>query len=770
MDTRPNTGRKSKGRVGESNGCKHNITETAVSETAKRKQKNHSNKNLNNNSNHQQHSNRKKDGGTNSQKCLSRDIKRTSITPDTRYSEYRYRESKKILVQRDRSLNTKFKTLKQTKKTSQIDNLKCINSSTDKIIPLNASSGTDDIESHNLGDLDKNNIYQSNVKLIAEPPYTNGTTYLKKLEDSQNLSDTVARTSTFDLNNNNNDGRTRIISNDIRKSVLHRISEISLNEDSECINKNHLSCQQSPSRQAWNETGTDQSDNGIDNLHQSECTIDNVNQSECTINEADDSIGGDIDERNQSECSIDSTHDLIGANSDDEFDTDIEEDFPEVEEEPLDPYGRTVYREECLRQQIIPITSFVKQLPEEKMTLKFRGFNEKASNALTSALSANSRIEICDLSNNNMGYTAGLRLVEVLKKNTFITHLDLSENQLGNAVGIKLGEMLLTNIYIKTLILKGNKFTNPVARIFAEVFKTNDTLVELDLSYNEFHENGSLYLGAGLALNESIKVLNLKWNSIRGKGGVAIAAAFSKNSTLKKLDLSWNGLAFIGCLAIGRHLKKNSTLEHLDISNNRIGRDGATKLVAALSVHPVLETFKIGLNPIGDEGVQKILKAMEKNCSINLLSFEKITICQKTLTMIENLQKSRDIEIITGGMGGFSKGKPPPGNMEVLVQFIQDNRMRLTDIFFRLDKDRNDKITKGEFVKGLMNAGLKMDKGQITNLIDQLDTNNDGDIEFSEILSGQQLVMNERRFQKKITKKTEQMEKDSIRLPKIHGF
>ncbi|XP_066927152.1 leucine-rich repeat-containing protein 74B-like [Clytia hemisphaerica] len=582
--------------------------------------------------------------------------------------------------------------------------------------------------------------------------------------------DTVARTSTFDLNNNNNDGRTRIISNDIRKSVLHRISEISVNEDSECINKNQLSCQQSPSRQAWKETETDQSDNVIDNLNQSECTNDNLNQSECTIDEMDDLIGGDIDETNQSEYSIHSTHDLIGANSDDEFDTDVEEDFPEVEEEPLDSYGRTVYREECLRQQIIPITSFIKQLPEEKMTLKFRGFNEKASNALSSALSANSRIEICDLSNNNMGYTAGLSLVEMLKENTFITHLDLSENQLGNAVGIKLGEMLLTNIYMKTLILKGNKFTNPVARIFAEVFKTNDTLVELDLSYNEFHENGSLYLGAGLALNESIEVLSLKWNSIRGKGGVAIAAALSKNSTLRKLDLSWNGLAFIGCLAIGRHLKKNSTLEHLDISNNRIGCDGATKLVGALSVHPVLETFKIGLNPIGDEGVQKILKAMEKNSSIYLLSFEKITICQKTLWMIENLQKSRDIEIITGGMGGFSKGKPPPGNMEVLVQFIQDNRMRLTDIFFRLDKDRNDKITKGEFVKGLMNAGLKMDKGQITNLIDQLDTNNDGDIEFSEILSGQQLVMNERRFQKKITKKTEQMEKDSIRLPKIHGF
>ena len=48
--------------------------------------------------------------------------------------------------------------------------------------------------------------------------------------------------------------------------------------------------------------------------------------------------------------------------------------------------------------------------------------------------------------------------------------------------------------------------------------------------------------------------------------------------------------------------------------------------------------------------------------------------------------------------------------MEVLVQFVKDNQMRLTDLFFQFDKDRNDKISKVELVKGLMNAGLKMDK------------------------------------------------------------
>lgn len=247
----------------------------------------------------------------------------TSISPATRYNEYRYRESQKILTKRDRKYDSNIKknTLRiQAKTTLQNDNSKCIDPPAEKNVLLNSwNNETNEIEKfHNLEDKDihKSDNFKYNGKLTTNSPHTFCKKDSKEFERSQKLENDITRNSTTDLNNNNDES----ISNDVRKSVLHRISEISLNEDSECKSesKNHTSCQQSPSKQAWEEMEVDQSENGFDNLH----------LSEHSINETDDLIGGYIDERNQSECSIDSTRDLIGGNSDDEFDTDIEDDFP----------------------------------------------------------------------------------------------------------------------------------------------------------------------------------------------------------------------------------------------------------------------------------------------------------------------------------------------------------------------------------------------------------------------------------------------------------
>ena len=75
-----------------------------------------------------------------------------------------------------------------------------------------------------------------------------------------------------------------------------------------------------------------------------------------------------------------------------------------------------------------------------------------------------------------------------------------------------------------------------------------------------------------------------------------------------------------------------------------------------------------------------------------------------------NFNQNCKVSFPDKGIYSLFQFQPPSGSMDMLVQFIKDNRMRLTDIFFRFDKDRNDKISKVEFVKGLMNAGLKMDK------------------------------------------------------------
>ena len=48
--------------------------------------------------------------------------------------------------------------------------------------------------------------------------------------------------------------------------------------------------------------------------------------------------------------------------------------------------------------------------------------------------------------------------------------------------------------------------------------------------------------------------------------------------------------------------------------------------------------------------------------------------------------------------------------MEILVQFIQDNRMRMKELFFQFDKDQSGDITRDEFKTGLKECGIKMDE------------------------------------------------------------
>ncbi len=46
--------------------------------------------------------------------------------------------------------------------------------------------------------------------------------------------------------------------------------------------------------------------------------------------------------------------------------------------------------------------------------------------------------------------------------------------------------------------------------------------------------------------------------------------------------------------------------------------------------------------------------------------------------------------------------------MEILIQFIQHNRLRLKDLFFQFDKDQSGDISRDEFKAGLKETGMIM--------------------------------------------------------------
>ncbi|CAB3990411.1 leucine-rich repeat-containing 74A-like [Paramuricea clavata] len=487
--------------------------------------------------------------------------------------------------------------------------------------------------------------------------------------------------------------------------------------------------------------------------------------------QSDSDVVSTLSENHDDECLKDSFQPpMLGTeDSGSEYDTDLETEPPAAPKQ-YDSSGKYTYLKVCKQEDVLPVSSLQPKFEEKEMAIKHRSLGSKGALPLAKSLLKNVYVEKLDLSDNGIEAIGTSFIASMLVDNCYITQLDLSENAIGADGGILLAEMLTRNQILRKLTLRSNHLTDRVAKRFAESLRENRTLRHLDLSHNEIGEQGAVFLGAGLAINYGLKHLDLSWNCIRGKGGVAIAQAMKINDSLTTLNLSWNGVSLLGCVALGKFLRRNENLKELDLRNNRIGYLGAQRLCPGIAKNVSLETLNIGLNPLGDDGVAALLKAVKINKSLKVLSLENVTVSSNAFREIEQLEKTREIKIVTGGLGSFKKPKEMPQQMAILLDFIKVNRLRLVDWFFQFDKDHSGDISREEFKTGLKETGLKMTQKQLDTLIEYLDVDNNGKIEYSELLIGRNHTLREQRDLRMAQQKLRNLEDMRARLPTIKGF
>ncbi|XP_031572128.1 leucine-rich repeat-containing protein 74A-like [Actinia tenebrosa] len=461
--------------------------------------------------------------------------------------------------------------------------------------------------------------------------------------------------------------------------------------------------------------------------------------------------------------------DVLISEASSDYDTDLEEDFPEPPR-TFDPSGREQYIKSCKQKDLVPVSFLSKRFKEKEIIMRHHGLGKEGTLPIARSLKKNTFTEKLDLTDNYIERHGAIAISQMLVDNCFITEIDLSMNFIRTEGGIAFGQMLYKNQSLKKLSLRSNHLTDKVAKVFADALKENRTLTYLDLSHNEIGELGGIYLGAGLAMNYGLKHFDVSWNSIRFKGAVGLAQALKTNDCLTHFNISWNGLSLLGCVALGRFLKKNEALIELDISNNRIGLLGTQKLAAGISSHPNLKVLKIGRNPIGDVGVECLLNVIRTHNTIKFLSLEDITVSPKIFDEIIELEKERDLKVITGGIGGYKRPKEMPPGMRILLDFVQDNRLRLIDWFNQFDKDQSGGISREEFRKGLKETGLVMTTRQLDRLIKFIDINDDGEIDYSELLRGREITLQELRHEKKLEERNRRIEEDRMKLPKLEGY
>ncbi|XP_050410652.1 leucine-rich repeat-containing protein 74A isoform X1 [Patella vulgata] len=418
------------------------------------------------------------------------------------------------------------------------------------------------------------------------------------------------------------------------------------------------------------------------------------------------------------------------------WDTDLEGD----DNTPTyDHSGKTAYIEACKLVGVIPVSYFLRHMQDNKVNLSHHGLGANGMKAIAMSLVSNTEITELNLADNWLGFTGGMAVCQMLKENCFISHLDLSDNKLNYQCAQSLCEILLQNDTLRHVILTGNDFDDKSAVHFANTIMLTKTLEYLNLSKNNFCETAGVVFGPAISENSCIKELDLSWNHIRRRGAVSVAQGVKTNVFMKKINLSWNGFGVEGAFAVGDALKGNSVLEDLDISNNRINTEGAVIIGKGLAVNETLKVLKIGKNPMQSAGCWGICAAILKNpnCILETLDFSDILVNQDFNEIFKKVQEQfPELKMRHGGMEPPLNPKARVHPMVKLHSYIQKNNLRLVDFFNKFDKDKSMSVTHEEFLTGLVETGINLTEEETQQLLEELDRDGDGEINYSELVIG----------------------------------
>ncbi|XP_050406291.1 leucine-rich repeat-containing protein 74A [Patella vulgata] len=377
----------------------------------------------------------------------------------------------------------------------------------------------------------------------------------------------------------------------------------------------------------------------------------------------------------------------------------------------------------------------------------------------------NSKIEKLDLEGNDIEEDGCVCLSDMLRENIYITKLVLSNNRIGNDGVITLCDILKRNDAVTTLDISGNELSDVSAVQICEMLQKNATIKHLLLSHNQFEEKAAECFNEALSVNEALESLDLSWNRFRTRGAVCIAEGVQENYGLRCLNLCMNGFGLDGACSMGKALKVNRTLQELDMCFNRIPDKGVEEIAIGLQTNDVLKSLKIGSNQFGGDSALFLLKSIDKNDSsaLNYLELLNVEVTEEFMDLKKILETERQMKIFHGGLVCDDTYNIPTSwrlddvvdswmsknPMSILKKYIVESGYRLIDLFKDFDKDGNMFITRDEFTKGLQAANINMTETQIQELVQQLDKDKNGKIDFAELIEGDKEY---REMQRKILK------------------
>ena len=265
--------------------------------------------------------------------------------------------------------------------------------------------------------------------------------------------------------------------------------------------------------------------------------------------------------------------------------------------------------------------------------------SEEASDDIAAALLCCNRLEVLNLSRNNLQPKGIRKIADVLQNFSTLQQLKLCNNNITAEAASDIANVLAHNTNLVVLHLNGNDLQSIGVKLIAKPLKSFSTLGELNLAGNNVTEEAADDIATVLLHNANIQVLDLSKNNLKATGVIKIAKVLKAVETLRALYLSYNNLSKETATDIADILVHNTNLQVLNLNGNRFQATGVIAIANGLKNSVSLNQLEFYNSNATIEAASDIASVLSHNTNLQVLNLGKNDLQSKGFKIVaETLQ------------------------------------------------------------------------------------------------------------------------------------
>ena len=275
----------------------------------------------------------------------------------------------------------------------------------------------------------------------------------------------------------------------------------------------------------------------------------------------------------------------------------------------------------------------------------------EASEALASAVTHNTGLEVVLLNNNNLG-EGMLVVTKVLEQNTSLRAVGFGNTNISKEASDEIPLIVKSNKYLEKLLLNNNDLKCSVIAILQSL-STISTLKLLNINNTQITDEAGEALASVVTHNTGLEELHLSNNNL-GEGMLVVTKALQKITSLRSIDLGNTNISKEASDEIPFVVKSNKYLEKLWLHNNNL-KCSAITILQSLSTISTLKLLNIHNTQITDEAGEALASVIVHNKALKELHLADNNLGEGILNVTNALQQITSLRSINLGNNNISR-------------------------------------------------------------------------------------------------------------------